>query len=160
MRQILFLVLVAVLSLPVPVSGPAAQSPRGLAQFAKGEVKIETSGGAHSFRVEIARTDRQQMQGLMFRRHMAADAGMLFVYRREAPIAMWMKNTFIPLDMIFIGRGGRIVKIVQRTVPLSEATISSGSPVVAVLELNAGSASRLGIRTGDRVLSSALGGRP
>ena len=85
---------------------------------------------------------------------------MLFVYKREEPIAMWMKNTYIPLDILFIARSGKIVKIAERTVPLSQATISSGGAVVAVLELNAGTASRLGIGQGDRVQATALGTAP
>ena len=134
-----------------------AQSPNRLAVFGKDTISIASGDKTHKFRVELALTHQQQMQGLMFRRNMAPDAGMLFVYRREAPIAMWMKNTYIPLDMLFISRDGKIVKIAERTVPLSEATISSGEAVIAVLELNAGTASRLGIGPGDRVLASALG---
>ena len=79
---------------------------------------------------------------------------MLFLFDREGPVSMWMRNTRIPLDMLFIAQGGRIVRIEERTVPLSEATIPSGSPVVAVLELNAGTVSRLGIRPGGRVMTS------
>lgn len=129
----------------------------GLVAFEKGEIAIHSGGKAHTFKVEVATNARQQAQGLMFRRSMAPDAGMLFVYPREERIAMWMKNTFIPLDMVFIARGGRIAKIAERTVPMSEATISSDVPVMAVLELNAGTASRLGLKPGDRVTSPALG---
>ncbi|HEX6979549.1 MAG TPA: DUF192 domain-containing protein, partial [Alphaproteobacteria bacterium] len=80
-----------------------------------------------------------------------ADAGMLFDFKRDQPVSMWMRNTRIPLDMLFIARDGRIVNIAQRTVPFSEATIQSKGAVRAVLELNGGTAQRLGIRPGDTV---------
>jgi uncharacterized membrane protein (UPF0127 family) len=113
---------------------------------------IRTSAGAHDFRVELATTNDQQATGLMYRRKMAADAGMLFVYPSDAPVSMWMKNTFIPLDMFFIGSDGRITHIAERTVPQSIELIGSNGPVRAVLELNGGTASRLGIKPGDRVI--------
>lgn len=131
---------------------------RGLVRFKSAPLAIETAAGERRFTVELALGDRQQAQGLMYRRRLAPDAGMLFVYRRPQPVAMWMKNTLIPLDMVFIAADGRIVRIAQRTVPLSLETISSGAPVRAVLELNAGTAARLGIKPGDRVRSAALGG--
>lgn len=117
---------------------------------------IESAAGRHTFRVELARTPQEQARGLMFRRRLAPDAGMLFVNRRPEVALMWMKNTLIPLDMLFIDAEGRIVRIAERTVPESEATVSSGVPVVAILELNGGTASRLGIAAGDRVVSPAL----
>lgn len=138
------------------VSPTFAQSPASLAKFERAPLTIRSGDKDHKFTVELALSEKQQMQGLMFRRKMAADAGMLFVYRRASIISMWMKNTFIPLDMIFIGRDGKIISIAERTVPMSEAVISSGGPAVAVLELNAGTASRLGLKPGDRVLSEAL----
>lgn len=141
----------------LPALDATAQRANSLVSFARESLAIETGGKSHTFSVELALSNRQQMQGLMFRRRMAADAGMLFVYRREEPTAMWMKNTFIPLDMLFIASDGRIVRIAERTVPLSEAIVSSGGPVIAVLELNAGTASRLGIKPGDRIVSAALG---
>ena len=140
-----------------PVNGLQAQAAGRLAIFDKGTVSIVSDDQSHKFRVDLALTHHQQMQGLMFRRNMPADAGMLFVYKQEAPVAMWMKNTYLPLDMLFIARGGMILKIAERTVPLSEATIASGRAVIAVLELNAGTASRLGIKPGDIVKAAALG---
>ena len=113
--------------------------------------------GKHAFTVEIAKTPRQQAQGLMFRRRLAADAGMLFLYAQPQIIRMWMKNTFIPLDMIFIGADGRIVSVVERTIPQSLETVSSAKPANAVLEVNGGTVSRLGIRPGDRVRHPAFG---
>jgi len=142
------------------VMAPGAEAQQGrasrLAIFSTAELSIETSFGRHEFTVEIARTGRQQAQGLMFRRRLAADAGMLFVYRRAAPISMWMRNTFIPLDMLFIGADGRIAHIAPRATPHSLETISSGGPVKSVLELNAGTIARLNIKIGDRVYSPAL----
>ena len=88
----------------------------------------------------------------MFRRKLAPDAGMLFDYKVPQRITMWMKNTYIPLDMLFIGAGGRIVNIAERTVPRSLAAISSDGNAQAVLEVNGGTARRLGIRPGDMVL--------
>ena len=118
---------------------------------------IETAAGKRQFDVEVARSPGQHAQGLMFRRRLAADAGMLFVYRRVEPVAMWMQNTFIPLDMLFIGADRRIGHIVERTVPLSTETIESVKPASSVLELNAGTVSRLGIKPGDVVASPAFG---
>ncbi len=124
-----------------------------LASFERGELVIETAGGAqHDFVIELALTRRQQAQGLMYRRELGPRAGMLFVYRPAQEVSMWMKNTLIPLDMLFIESDGRIAKIVERTVPLSLASIASDQPVRGVLELNAGTARRLGIQPGDRVL--------
>ena len=139
---------------------PAAESQtrRPLVAFDKSRITILSGGHAHDFRIELARTARQHAQGLMHRRHMAADAGMLFIHRRPAPRSMWMKNTYIPLDMLFLGTDGTILRIAERTVPLSTRPIRSGRPAIAVLELNAGTAARLGLREGDRVLSPDLPG--
>lgn len=107
--------------------------------------------------VELALTPRQRAHGLMFREEMAPDAGMLFLFEREAPRSFWMKNTYLPLDILFIDRTGRIVSIAPDTVPLSEASIPSGAPAMGVLELNAGVAAALGIAPGDRVVHRAFG---
>ncbi len=127
--------------------------------FERDQVAIETEDGSrHRFEVELALNGEQRAQGLMYRRDLADDAGMLFLYGREGPVSMWMKNTFIPLDMLFIAGDGRIVRIVERTVPQSLETISSGRPVTGVLEVNGGTAARLGIQPGDRVLYRAFEG--
>ena len=94
----------------------------------------------------------------MYRRDLAADAGMLFLYERAGRHSMWMRNTLILLDMLFIARDGRIVHIAQRTVPGSLETISSEGPVKAILEVNGGTAARLGLQPGDRVRHRAFGG--
>ena len=118
---------------------------------------IETaSGQSHRIEVELALTPAQQAQGLMHRRDLAPDAGMLFIYPGDRPVHIWMKNTLIPLDMLFIAEDGVVVKVAERTVPLSLATVSSGERVRGVLEINGGMASRLGIRPGDRVVHQAF----
>ena len=136
-------------------------APTTLAQqmqhFPTGELTIESATGAHKFNIEIATTQAQMEQGLMFRRTLAPDAGMLFVFKTPSQASMWMKNTFIPLDMLYIDPQGRIINIAERRVPESLDTTSAAAPARAVLELNGGTAAKLGIRPGDRVVSSALG---
>jgi uncharacterized protein len=109
------------------------------------------AGQRQAFRVEVARNDADRAQGLMFRRSMSADQGMLFDFGRVEPVSMWMQNTYLPLDMLFIRADGTIARIAPNTEPLSTRTIPSGEPVLSVLELNAGTAARLGIKPGDRV---------
>jgi len=116
-------------------------------------IAIELSrGGRAEFNVEVAETRQQQERGLMLRNSLPSGAGMLFVYERPQSVAFWMKNTLIPLDIIFIRPDGTIAGIKQRAVPLDETKMESGEPVSAVLEINGGEAERLGIRPGDRVL--------
>jgi len=112
---------------------------------------IVTSIGEHKFGVEIADTDGTRAKGLMFRRSLPDDRGMLFLYDRAEPIGMWMRNTYISLDMIFLTADGRAHKIARATEPFSEQVIRSDGPVSAVLELKAGTADRLGLKAGDRV---------
>ena len=115
-------------------------------------LSITTQGGQRqTFKVEVARNEGERSQGLMYRRSMAADHGMLFDFGRVEPVSMWMQNTYLPLDMLFIRPDGTIARIAANTEPLSTRTISSGEPVLSVLELNAGTAARLGIKAGDRV---------
>jgi uncharacterized membrane protein (UPF0127 family) len=127
---------------------------QGVVMFDKSKLSVITSTGQKNFEVEMAVSDQQQSQGLMYRRSMAANAGMLFDYGALRHIQMWMKNTYIPLDMIFIGPKGKIINIVERTIPHSESIISSKGRARAVLELNSGTVSRLGIKTGDTVIHS------
>ena len=114
-------------------------------------LEIVTSTGRHAFQIEIANNDATRERGLMDRRYMAADHGMLFEFDREAPVAFWMKNTYIPLDMIFIAPSGVVTHIVANAEPLSERVIPSGGPCVAVLELNGGTAASIGLKVGDKV---------
>ncbi len=114
-------------------------------------LQIVTADGTHDFQVEIAADDASRERGLMNRRYMAADDGMLFEFDRDAPVAFWMKNTYIPLDMIFISRAGIVTNVVADAEPLSERVIPSGPPCAAVLELNGGAAAAMGLRVGDKV---------
>ena len=144
-----------VLVLLASVTLASAQST--LETFPRDELVLASQdGGRHSFEVEMATSPEQQAQGLMFRRKLAADAGMLFLYQQEGLRTMWMKNTVIPLDMLFIDKRGTILQVVERTVPFSLQTISSDKPALAVLEVNAGTAARLGIKPGDRVFHAAF----
>jgi uncharacterized membrane protein (UPF0127 family) len=148
----LALVAAALLCLVAVPTAPA------LAQvtYGHGELDIETAGGRRHFTVELAATEDQQVQGLMFRRTLAADAGMLFLYSDDHEIQMWMKNTLIPLDMIFIQADGTVSHIAERAVPRSLEIIPSEGPARAVLEVNGGTAARLGIKPGDHVLYPAF----
>jgi uncharacterized membrane protein (UPF0127 family) len=112
---------------------------------------IETSGGEQQFNVEVVDTDGARAKGLMFRRSLPADQGMLFLYDRAESIGMWMRNTYIPLDMLFLTADGKIHKVARQTEPFSETVIQSDGPVSAVLEVKAGTADRLGIKVGDKV---------
>lgn len=119
--------------------------------FPVSTLTIETARGRFPFVVEIAETPSAWQQGLQLRQSLAADAGMLFNFHQPRVASMWMKDTLIPLDMIFIDQRGAVVNVAENTVPLSSATLSSNGPVLAVLEVNAGTAARLGMRPGDRV---------
>ncbi len=118
---------------------------------------ITSDGNRHDFTVEIAATQAQRARGLMFREELAADQGMLFDYQRDLQASMWMKNTLIPLDMLFIDRNGIIKNLRERTVPHSLEPVQAKSRVRGVLELAGGTVSRLGIRPGDRVLHPIFG---
>lgn len=122
-------------------------------------LEIVTRSGVHVFEVELAITDEERATGLMFRRELAEGRGMLFDFKRDQAVAMWMKNTYVSLDMIFIRSDGRIAHIAENTTPLSEAIIASPFPVRGVLEVVAGTAKKLGIRPGDRVAHRWFGGR-
>ena len=117
---------------------------------------IDTAAGERQFTVELARTPSEMELGLMFRQSMPADAGMLFIYPSERQVEFWMKNTFIPLDMLFISTDGHVRHITERAIPLDETPIPSVEAVRAVLEVNGGTVSRLGIKEGDVVRLPAL----
>lgn len=121
---------------------------------------VTASGERHDFSVELALDPDQREQGLMYRKTMAPDAGMLFDFGEARAISMWMRNTLIPLDMVFIDDAGTITHIHEQAKPLSEAIISSQGPVKYVLELNGGEASRREIHKGDKVLSKQIGNLP
>jgi uncharacterized membrane protein (UPF0127 family) len=114
-------------------------------------LEIASKSGVHVFAVELAVTDEQRAKGLMYRKELPDGQGMLFDFEREQDVAMWMKNTYISLDMLFIRGDGVILSIAENTTPLSTRIIPSGGPVRAVLEVIAGTARRYGIAPGDRV---------
>ena len=130
----------------------------GVSDFPRGELIIETASGQLHLEVEIARNREQRAQGLMFRTSLEENSGMIFIYDSPREISMWMKNTILSLDMIFIAEDGQITRIVSNTTPMSEATIPSLGPVRAVLELLAGAAKRLAIKPGDHVRIDAFTG--
>ena len=132
---------------------------RPLAQdFPRSSLIIDTSGFAcEHFDIFVASERAAQSRGLMFVREMPDEAGMLFIYARERMISMWMKNTLIPLDMVFMDRSGTVTHIARQTTPGSLDTISSLQPALAVLEINGGLAERLGIQPGDRVRHPIFG---
>jgi uncharacterized protein len=140
--------------LALTFSAPAARAED--IRFERSELTIATARGEHRFRVELALRPIEQTQGLQHRPFLAEDAGMLFVYERPGNLSMWMLNTLIPLDMIFIGANGRIVNIAERTRPKSLEIIPSAGPVVAVLEVLGGTSARLGLRPGDRIIHPLL----
>jgi uncharacterized membrane protein (UPF0127 family) len=146
---------VLALSLSLFTVQPAvAQAPVADAPLEK--LEIQTASGKHGFQVEVMRTDEQRARGLMYRRFMPADRGMMFDFKTEQPVNMWMKNTYLPLDMIFMARDGTVTHIARDTEPLSERIISSNGPAFAVLEVNAGVAAKIGLKAGDRVLHPLL----
>jgi uncharacterized membrane protein (UPF0127 family) len=136
------------LGLLLVLAGPAGAQ----ISFEKTPLAIESASGTLTFEVELAITPEQRRQGLMFRESLDADQGMLFDFGDTGPVTMWMRNTLISLDMLFIDAAGRIARIVADTEPLSDATIGSGGPVRAVLELPAGTSAELGIAVGDHVV--------
>lgn len=129
----------------------AQAAPAGQAASALETLSIVSGDKRHGFQVEVMRTGEQRARGLMHRRYLPADRGMLFDFQRVEPVAMWMENTFIPLDMLFIRADGTIARIAENTEPLSQRTIPSGEPVLSVLEINGGVSRTLGIKPGDRV---------
>ena len=144
------------LALPLVAAGPA--SPAVAAEPALEPLTILTPDHRYDFEVEVATSSEERARGLMFREELGPKRGMLFDFGREQPVSMWMRNTLISLDMLFIGEDGEIRKIEAGTTPLSLETISSEVPVLAVLELNAGTTRLLGIRPGDRVLHPIFAG--
>jgi uncharacterized membrane protein (UPF0127 family) len=127
------------------------------AALTTGTLVLETASGSHRFNIEVTTNEVEREHGLMFRRSLPPDSGMLFVYESPRPVAMWMKNTPIPLDMVFIDAFGRVHRIETRTEPFSTAPISSEGEVLAILELNAGTADAIGLKAGDKVVFPGLG---
>jgi uncharacterized membrane protein (UPF0127 family) len=128
--------------------------------FDREEVTVVTGDRARRVKVELAITPEQRARGLMFRDSLAPDGGMLFLFDQERPVTMWMKDTRIPLDLLFLGPDGRILKIAEGARPFSLAYISCDLPALGVLEVPGGTARSLGWKAGDRVLHRAFGRAP
>jgi uncharacterized protein len=126
---------------------------------AAGETTLEivSKSGVHAFAVELATNEAERSRGLMFRKELPEGRGMLFDFEHEAPVAFWMHNTYIPLDMIFIRGDGRILRIADNTEPMSDRMVPSGGAVRFVLEVIAGTARKLGLKAGDKVTGSIPG---
>ena len=116
-----------------------------------GRIVLETETGTYPFTVEVTETEAERSKGLMFRQDLAPDQGMLFLYDEPNRLTMWMKNTYISLDMIFIGTDWRVNRIAERTEPFSLDQIPSNGPALGVLEVAAGTAKRIGLKVGDTV---------
>jgi uncharacterized protein len=114
-------------------------------------LSIVTSTGSHDFLVEVMRSPPELEKGLMFRKSMPDDHGMLFDFQTEQSVMMWMKNTYISLDMLFMDKTGKVVGIVANAKPMSEQILSAAVPTFAVLELNGGAAAKIGLKVGDMV---------
>jgi len=154
LRSVLAVALLcAALSIAPPLHAQQAELPLEA-------LAIETSTGKRLFQVEVARNEEQRAVGLMWRTHMAPDRGMLFNFDAVRHVTMWMQNTPLSLDMLFITEDGEVASIAAHTTPYSTDRISSGVEVGAVLELIAGSAERLGIAPGDTVRHSMFGNPP
>lgn len=126
----------------------------GVKGFTQTAIQIETGAGrSMEFTVFLALSGKQHARGLMFVDELGERQGMLFVYQRSQNISMWMKNTMLPLDMLFIRQDGTIARIEKETKPYALDSIVSGEPVLAILELNGGVADKYGIQPGDRVIS-------
>jgi uncharacterized membrane protein (UPF0127 family) len=137
---------------PAEGQGSAAAAPAGQPQTGLKQVPltITSDSGVHRFTVDVARTAEEQRVGLMFVRALARDRGMIFPYDPPQPVAFWMHNTLIPLDMVFIRADGTIARIATAK-PLDDTPVPSGEPIVAVLEIAGGRAAELGINPGDKV---------
>jgi uncharacterized protein len=134
--------------------------PPGTIAAGNGTLVLKTDSGPHSFTIELATTPGERALGLMYRRALPADAGMLFLYDRPQPLTMWMRNTILSLDMIFISANGNVYRIESHTEPFSTQLISSEGDVQGVLEVNAGTAEAIGLKAGDEVVYPGLNQAP
>jgi uncharacterized protein len=143
------------------VVGPAARAAdpaqEPLDRLPSADLSVESGGHSHPFKVWIAATEPRRNQGLMYVKSLPATRGMLFLFDAPQVASFWMKNTLIPLDLLFIAPDGRVIRIAENAVPLSEATIESMGVVSGVLEVAGGTSRRLGFKAGDRVHSPAFG---
>jgi uncharacterized protein len=121
------------------------------AQSGRNVLSIITTSGTHHFNVDVMQSQADLEKGLMFRKSIPTDYGMLFDFRHEQNVMMWMKNTFIPLDMLFMDKTGKVVGIIANAEPMSEKILTVGKPTDAVLELRGGTAARIDLKVGDQV---------
>jgi uncharacterized membrane protein (UPF0127 family) len=146
----------AILPGPAPLADSASARQLDRA-FSRSTLQIATPDARlHKFKVWVADDAARRARGLMFVEHLDEDSGMLFIYPQVQPISMWMKNTHIPLDMLFVGADGRVEHVVENTTPMSLESIESKAAVRGVIELNGGVAARLKIRPGARVIHPAF----
>jgi uncharacterized protein len=156
-NSLFFRALLLLLVLCPPLAGAANDAESLDRIFERSTLQIATPDARlHKLKVWIADDDARRARGLMFVEHLDDDAGMLFLYPQPQTISMWMKNTHIPLDMVFVCADGRVESVVENTEPMSLKTIRSKGQVVAVIELNAGSAARMKIGPGAQVIHSAF----
>ncbi len=154
MIKSILMAILAVAALPITAckNGVAGTSKTSVVPLKKIPITVSTASGKdHKFEVEVAVTPQEQARGLMFRESLAPFAGMIFYYTEPQNVSFWMKNTIIPLDMIFIRTDSTIARIAAQTTPYSEAQVPAGEPVIAVLEIAGGRAAELDIKEGDRV---------
>ena len=145
------------LGAPLVLMAGAVSAQNGDIKFNRSSLVIDTGARQIKFDVELALTDAERSRGLMFRDKLGPYEGMLFDFYQEAPVSFWMKNTLIPLDMVFIAADGTVRHVHANAVPLSTDTIASEFPVRAVLEINGGTARLLGIKPGDRAKHAIFG---
>ena len=149
MKFVLAAALVALSPINACSAAPACATPNAAAEFAR--VDIRTKAKRYEFQVEVVRTPEAQARGMMFRETLARNCGMIFPFSPPREASFWMRNTLIPLDMIFIRADGSIARIAAETIPYSLEPETSGEPVASVLEIGGGEAARLGISEGDIV---------
>lgn len=123
------------------------------------ELVLKTADGDFTFEVELADTPKSRADGLMFRQELAPNKGMLFDFKEEREVSFWMRNTFIPLDMIFIGADGTVMNIHKNARPQDETSIPSGFPVRFVLEIPGGRSAEIGLKAGDKMLHPLVSGQ-
>jgi len=146
-----------VLAAPLVFAAAGVRAQPADIQFKRSALTIVTGGHDLKFEVDLATNDAERSRGLMFRKQLGAYEGMLFDFYQEMPVSFWMKNTLIPLDMVFIAADGTVKHVHANAVPLSTDAIPSLYPVRAVLEINGGSAALLGIKPGDKVKHPIFG---
>lgn len=155
MRRIVFLLALAGLC-GGSANALGRRAPAPFANLPHAEIQVITASGRHDFKVWIADKDPSRQQGLMYIKDLPANRGMLFLFERPRFVSFWMKNTYLSLDIIFIAPDGHVVNIARDTKPLSLDLIDSNAPVTGVLELIAGTAAKIGLSAGDRVLHPAF----